>query len=56
LAKETGLTVPAVYRLADPQHALGRVNVDTLNRLCAALRVQPGDLLEWVPGAEKRRS
>ena len=27
----------------------GRFTADTLERLCRALEVQPGDLLEWVP-------
>jgi putative transcriptional regulator len=49
LAQETGLTVPTVYRLANPDAQFGRITVDTLDRLCAALRVQPGELLEWVP-------
>jgi DNA-binding Xre family transcriptional regulator len=52
LARETGLTVPTAYRLADPDLIFGRFTADTLARLCAALGVQPGDLLEWVP--EKR--
>ncbi|MBO4854217.1 MAG: helix-turn-helix transcriptional regulator [Oscillospiraceae bacterium] len=29
------------------------VRVDTLNRLCAALACQPGDLLEWRAETEK---
>lgn len=28
------------------------VRFDTLARICAALRCQPGDLLEYVPGEE----
>ena len=52
LARETGLTVPTAYRLADPDLIFGRFTADTLDRLCSALGVQPGDLLEWVP--EKR--
>jgi DNA-binding Xre family transcriptional regulator len=51
LAQETGLTVPTVYRLANPDAQFGRITVDTLDRLCAALRVQPGALLEWMPDA-----
>ena len=56
LAQETGLTVPTVYRLANPDAQFGRITVDTLDRLCAALRVQPGELLEWMPdpGGTKR--
>lgn len=49
LARETGLTVPTAYRLADPNLRFGRFTADTLDRMCAALGVQPGDLLEWVP-------
>jgi putative transcriptional regulator len=56
LAKETGLTAPTAYRLADPTQEFGRFTGDTLDRLCAALQVQPGDLLEWVAdkGTRKR--
>lgn len=50
LARETGLTVPTAYRLADPKLEFGRFTADTLDRLCSALDVQPGELLEWVPG------
>jgi DNA-binding Xre family transcriptional regulator len=55
LARETGLTVPTAYRLADPTLVFGRFTADTLDRLCAALEVQPGDLLEWVPEHPRRR-
>ncbi|MDB4947775.1 MAG: transcriptional regulator, family [Gemmatimonadetes bacterium] len=48
LAQVTGLTVPTAYRLADPELRFGRFTADTLDRLCRALEVQPGDLLEWV--------
>lgn len=27
----------------------GGINSDTLNRLCAALHCQPGDLMEYIP-------
>lgn len=49
LARETGLTVPTAYRLADPKLVFGRFTADTLDRLCSALDIQPGELLEWVP-------
>ena len=55
LAQETGLTVPTAYRLADVSLRFGRFTADTLDRLCAALGVQPGDLLEWVPETVARR-
>ena len=56
LARETGLTVPTAYRLADPELQFGRFTADTLDRICAALDVQPGDLLEWLPEKRRRRS
>lgn len=49
LSQVTGLTVPTAYRLADPELQFGRFTADTLDRLCRALDVQPGELLEWVP-------
>ena len=55
LAQETGLTVPTAYRLADPELRFGRFTADTLDRLCAALGVQPGELLKWVPEIPSRR-
>ncbi len=48
--------MPTAYRLADPELRFGRFTADTLDRLCAALEVQPGDLLEWVPGRSARRA
>jgi DNA-binding Xre family transcriptional regulator len=56
LARETGLTVPTAYRLADPDLVFGRFTADTLDRLCSALGVQPGDLLEWVPEQQPTRT
>jgi putative transcriptional regulator len=56
LARETGLTVPTAYRLADPELEFGRFTADTLDRICAALNVQPGDLLEWVPEQKRKRA
>lgn len=55
LSQRTGLTVPTAYRLADPSLRFGRFTADTLDRLCAALEVQPGDLLEWKPEKRRRR-
>jgi putative transcriptional regulator len=49
LSVVTGLTAPTAYRLADPSMAFGRFTADTLDRICKALDVQPGDLLDYVP-------
>ena len=54
LSQETGLTVPTAYRLADPTLEFGRFTADTLDRLCAALEVQPGELLEFVPRKNRK--
>ena len=52
LAQETGLTVPAAYRLAKAA-PVQRLDVGTLDTLCRVLQVQPGDLLDYTP---KRRA
>jgi len=52
LSQVTGLSAPTAYRLADPDQQFGRFTADTLERLCAALEVQPGELLEWSPEAK----
>ncbi len=54
LARQTGLTVPTAYRLADPELRFGRFTADTLDRLCATLGVQPGELIDWVPNVTRR--
>lgn len=53
LAKEAGLSMPVAYRLASPDGGFRRLDVETLDALCRTFKVQPGELLEWVP--EKRR-
>jgi putative transcriptional regulator len=55
LSQATGLTVPTAYRLADPEQRFGRFTADTLDRLCRALEVQPGDLLAWLPDEQEGR-
>jgi DNA-binding Xre family transcriptional regulator len=55
LSQATGLTVPTAYRLADPRMRFGRFTVDTLDSICAALNVQPGELIQWVPDRKQTR-
>jgi putative transcriptional regulator len=55
LAMETGITLPATYRLAKDRAQMGRVEGRTLDKLCAAFECQPGDLLEHVPDKPKRK-
>ena len=54
LAQETGLTMPAASRLAKGE-PVQRIDAATLDKLCAAFQVQPGELLEWVSDKRKRR-
>ncbi len=52
LGRGSGITYPTAYRLARESGDFSRLERDTLNRLCQFLRVQPGELIEWVPDAE----
>jgi DNA-binding Xre family transcriptional regulator len=49
LSRGAKLSYPSAYRLSRPGGRFGRLNADTLDRLCAFFRVQPGALLEWLP-------
>jgi DNA-binding Xre family transcriptional regulator len=49
------MTVRGAYRLADPGHDLRRLDLDTLNAVCATLRLEPGDLLQYVGDKPKKR-
>jgi len=54
LSLVTGLSAPTCYRLADPKLEFGRFTADTLDRLCRALEVTPGDLIEYTPDPPQR--
>jgi DNA-binding Xre family transcriptional regulator len=56
LSRGANLSYPSAYRLSRPDGRFGRLNADTLDRLCAFFRVQPGALLEWVPERPRGRS
>jgi len=53
LARELGMTEPAVYRLARRCGHFERLSGELLDRLCTVTGKPPGELLERVP--EKRR-
>lgn len=40
-----GLTSPVVAKLSKGAN----INSDTINKICAALNVQPGDIMEYIP-------
>ena len=47
LSEKLGITMANVYILKNGKAKA--VKVETLNKLCAALDCQPGDLFEYVP-------
>lgn len=54
LAKELGMTEPAVYRLVNRRGQFARLSATMLDRLCEVTGKGPGELLEWGPN--KRRT
>ncbi len=53
LAEALNITENSVYRLRKVD-AMPRLTPERLNGICAVLRCQPGDLLEWVPEGVER--
>jgi DNA-binding Xre family transcriptional regulator len=53
LSRGAGISYPSAYRLSRPDGRFGRMHADTLDRLCTFFRVQPGALMEWVPGRRR---
>lgn len=45
LAKASGLSLSAIYRLAGRSGRFTRLEADTIDRLCSALRCDPGELI-----------
>ncbi len=50
LADEIGITYSMVYNFAMMKHR--SVSFETLNAICTALKIQPGDILQFVPDNE----
>lgn len=51
LSMKTGIrpaTISALYH-----ETIRRLEIDHLDKLCAALSCQPGDLLEYIPDSKK---
>jgi DNA-binding Xre family transcriptional regulator len=46
LISKVGLTSPIVAKFAKNEHVSG----ETIEKLCAFFRCQPGDIYEYVPG------
>ena len=47
LAKFTGLSLNSIYRLTGASGRFRLIRADTIERLCAALRVTPSELFEY---------
>lgn len=47
LAKYTGLSLNTIYRLTRPNGRFRLIQADTIERLCAALRITPADLFHY---------
>ncbi len=45
LAKRSGLSLSAIYRIAGRSGRFTRLEADTIDRLCSALRCTPGELI-----------
>ena len=50
LTEETGLTYNTVLQLF--RGSVSRIDLRTLDALCLALKVQPGELLSWAPDSD----
>lgn len=55
LAKELGMTEPAVYRLVGRRGQFARLSSTMLDRLCEVTGKTPGELLERVPNKKRAR-
>ena len=53
LAKETGIRYASIWQMSNGNTA--RVHVETLDRICGALRCQPGELLVRVENRKARK-
>jgi DNA-binding Xre family transcriptional regulator len=45
--KRTGMSQGTAYSLANEPDRIP--NADVLNRICEAFRIQPGEILRWLP-------
>jgi DNA-binding Xre family transcriptional regulator len=52
LCKETGISTNIVSKISKNEG----FKTDTINRLCEYLKVQPSEIMEWVPDAEYNKN
>lgn len=48
LCKDTGISTNIVSKISKNEG----FKTDTINRLCEYLKVQPSEIMEWIPDAE----
>ena len=48
LAKCAGLSLTTIYRLTRKDGRFGRIEAETLDKICTVLKCEPGDLFEKV--------
>lgn len=52
LGEETGLSTNIISKISKNEG----FKTETINRLCEFLKVQPGDIMEWIPDKEYTKS
>ena len=52
LCKDTGISTNVVSKISKNEI----FKTDTLNRICGYLKVQPSDIMEWIPDAEYNKA
>jgi DNA-binding Xre family transcriptional regulator len=52
LCKDTGISTNVVSKINKNEI----FKTDTLNRICEYLKVQPSDIMEWIPDAEYNKA
>ena len=50
LSERVGITMANISKMKNGKAKA--IKIDTLNKICAALDCQPGDILEWRPDGE----
>lgn len=51
LCEVTGIRAPTISALATSQ--IKHIPMDVLDRICAVLNCQPGDILEWINDSQE---
>lgn len=48
LGKETGISTNIISKISKNEG----FKTETINRICEYLKVQPGDIMEWIPDSD----